>query len=152
MGSHFLLQGIFLTQGLNLHLLHWEADSLLSEPQGKPVSVGSVMSHFSQPHGLTAAHQAPLSMVFPRPEYWIGLPFPSPGDLPEPGIESASPALTGRFFTTDPLGSFQICSMRYTVCFQLISPWRHAHSFKNNIDWLICFWLHWLFVARAGFL
>ena len=52
----------------------------------------------------TVAHQAPLSMGFPRQEYWSGLPFPSPGDLPEPGIESVSPALAGRFFTTEPLG------------------------------------------------
>ena len=51
----------------------------------------------------TVAHQAPLSMGFPRPEYWSGLPFPSPGDLPGPGIEPASPALAGRFFTTAPL-------------------------------------------------
>ena len=35
----------------------------------------------------TVAHQAPLSMGFPRQEYWSGLPFPSPGDLPHPGIE-----------------------------------------------------------------
>ena len=51
----------------------------------------------------TVAHQAPLSMVFPRQEYWSGLPFPSPGDLPNPWIKPASlksPALAGRFFTT----------------------------------------------------
>ena len=46
------------------------------------------------------AHQAPLSMGFPRQEYWSGLPFPSPGDLPDPGIEQASPVLAGRLFTT----------------------------------------------------
>ena len=45
------------------------------------------------------AHQAPLPMGFPRQEYWSGLPFPSPGDLPSPGIEPASPALTGGFST-----------------------------------------------------
>ena len=39
----------------------------------------------------TIAHQAPLSMVFSRQEYWSGLPFPSPGDLPDPGIECESP-------------------------------------------------------------
>ena len=44
------------------------------------------------------ACQAPLSMGFPRQEYWNGLPFPIPGDLPNPGIEPASPALAGRFF------------------------------------------------------
>ena len=52
----------------------------------------------------TAAHQAPLSMGFLRQEYWSGLPFPSPGDLPNPGIEHMSPALTGEFFTTELLG------------------------------------------------
>ena len=50
----------------------------------------------------TAAYQAPLSMGFSRQEYWSGLPFPSPGDFPKPGIEPASPALAGRFFTTGP--------------------------------------------------
>ena len=43
----------------------------------------------------TAAHQAPLSMGFPRQEYWSGLPYPSPGDLPKPGIEPESSALAG---------------------------------------------------------
>ena len=41
----------------------------------------------------TVAHQAPLSMRFSRREYWSGWPFPSPGDLPNPGIELGSPAL-----------------------------------------------------------
>ena len=49
----------------------------------------------------TTAHQAPLSMEFPRQEYWSGLPFPPPGDLPNPGIESESPPSAGRFFTTE---------------------------------------------------
>jgi len=52
----------------------------------------------------TVAHQAPLSMGFPRQEYWSGLSFPSPGDLPHTGIEPASPALAGGFFTTEPPG------------------------------------------------
>ena len=50
----------------------------------------------------TVAHQTPLSMGFPRQEYWSGLPFPSSGDLPDPGIEPMSPALAGGFFTTEP--------------------------------------------------
>jgi len=41
----------------------------------------------------TVAYQAPQSMGFSRQEYWIGLPFPSPGDLPHPGIETGSPEL-----------------------------------------------------------
>ena len=53
----------------------------------------------------TIAHQAPLSMGFAWHKYWSGLPFPPPGDLPNPGIEPASPAspaLAGGFFTTEP--------------------------------------------------
>ena len=61
------------------------------------------MSNYVQPHEL-GAHQAPLFMGFPRQEYWSGLPFPSPGDLPDPGIEPTSPNLAGVFFTTEPLG------------------------------------------------
>ena len=50
----------------------------------------------------TVAHLAPLSMVFPRLEYWSGLPFPSPGDLPDPGIESRSPALQADYLPSEP--------------------------------------------------
>ena len=50
----------------------------------------------------TAARQAPPSMGFPKQEYWSGLPFPPPGDLPDPGIKPVSPALAGGFFTTVP--------------------------------------------------
>ena len=50
----------------------------------------------------TVAHQAPLSMGFPRLEHWIGLPFPSSGVLPNPGIEPMSPGLAGRFFIIAP--------------------------------------------------
>ena len=52
----------------------------------------------------TVACQAPLSMGFPRHEYWSGLPFPPPGDLLDPRIERVSPALAGTFFTTEPPG------------------------------------------------
>ena len=52
----------------------------------------------------TAGPQAPLSMEFSKQEYWNGLPFPSPGDLPNPGIEPMSPALAGIFFTTETPG------------------------------------------------
>ena len=53
----------------------------------------------------TVAHQAPLSMGFPRQEYWSGLPFPPPEDLLDPGIEPTSPALASVFFTTEPSGN-----------------------------------------------
>ena len=52
----------------------------------------------------TVARQAPLSVGFPRQEYWSGLPFPPPGDFPNPGIDSTSPALAGGFFTAEPPG------------------------------------------------
>ena len=50
------------------------------------------------------AHQAPLSMGFSRQEYWSGLLFPSPGDLPNPGIEPRSPALWVDALTSEPPG------------------------------------------------
>ena len=52
----------------------------------------------------TAAHQTLLSIAFSRQEYWSGLPFPSPRDLPNPGIEPASPASASKFFITEPPG------------------------------------------------
>ena len=63
----------------------------------------SVVSDSATP--WTVAHQAPLSIGFSRQEHWSGLPLPAPGDLPDPGIEPTSlvsPALAGRFFTTEP--------------------------------------------------
>ena len=105
MGCHALLQGIFLTQGSNLHLLHllhWQA------PPGKPdvpesESVGrSVVSDAGTP--WTVAHQAPLSMGFSRQEYYSGLPFPSPGDLPDPGLEPRSLALQVDSLLSEPQG------------------------------------------------
>ena len=52
----------------------------------------------------TVAHQAPLSVRFSRQEYWRGLPFPSPGDLPDPGIESRSLTLQADALTSEPPG------------------------------------------------
>ena len=50
----------------------------------------------------TVAYQAPPSMGFSRQEYWSGLPFPSPGDLPDPGIEPGTPALQADALTSEP--------------------------------------------------
>ena len=52
----------------------------------------------------TVVRQAPLSMGFSRQEYWSGLPFPSPGDLPNPGIEPGSPALQADALSSEPPG------------------------------------------------
>ena len=53
----------------------------------------------------TVAYQAPLSVRFSRQEYLSGLPFPSPGGLPDPGIEPVSPTLQADSLPTEPLGS-----------------------------------------------
>ena len=76
----------------------------------------------------TVACQAPLSMGFPRQEYWSGLPFPSSGDLPNPGIEPSSPALAGGFFTTEPLGKSSISEAgMYLSDFIKTDPALHIH-------------------------
>ena len=67
-----------------------------------------VLSHvrfFATP--WTVARQALLSMGFLRQEYWSGLPFPSPGDPPDPKVKPKSPTLVGGFFTTELPGSLR---------------------------------------------
>ena len=56
----------------------------------------------------TVARQAPLSLGFSRPECWSGLPFPSPGNLPDPGIEPRSPALLADSLLSEPPGKLNI--------------------------------------------
>ena len=72
----------------------------------------------------TVAHQAPLSMEFPRQEYRSGLPFPSPGDLPDTGIEPTSPALQADFF--------------------FFSPLRHQGSHSVKGLWINCSYGQWV--------
>ena len=67
----------------------------------------------------TAAHQA-LSMEFSRQEYWSGLPFPSPGDLPDPGIKLRSPALQADSLLSEPLGK----SYSFRLYPQLFKAWQ----------------------------
>ena len=71
------------------------------------VKVKKSLSHvqlFATP--WTVARQPPLSMGFSRQEYWSGLPFPSPGDLPDPGIEPRSPALQADALSCEPPGKW----------------------------------------------
>ena len=75
------------------------------------LSLFSCIQLFATP--WTLACQAPLSMGFPRQEYWSMLPFPPPGDLPDPGTEPLSPALAGRLFIPEPPGKPQIY---YSLC------------------------------------
>ena len=76
-----------------------------------------VLSHvqfFATP--WTVAHQVPLSMGLNRQEYWSGLPFPSPWNLPDPGIKPAFPELACEFFTTEPPGKpLNACSISQKI-------------------------------------
>ena len=65
----------------------------------------------------TAAHQAPLSTEVPRQEYWSALPFPTPGDLPDPGSQHRSPTLAGIFFTTEPPGALLLLFILLAIFF-----------------------------------
>ena len=69
------------------------------ESEVKVKSLLSCVQLFGIP--WTVVYQASLSVGFSRQEYWSGLPFPSPGDIPDPGIEPMSLMLAGRFFTTE---------------------------------------------------
>ena len=81
----------------------------------------------------TVACQAPLSIEFPRQVYWGGLPFPTPGDIPDPGIESwslLSSALAGGFFTTGPPGKYPLSQQLLLISVKLpvnLSGQTHAH-------------------------
>ena len=97
-GCHILLQVIFLTQGLNPHLyVSYIGRQVLYHEHHleSPVLAmycACMLSHVQLFVTLwTLAHKLPLSMGFSRQEYWSGLPFPSPGDLPDPGIEPMTP-------------------------------------------------------------
>ena len=78
---------------------HWSTRKKVKE---KKVKLLSHVPLFATP--WTVAHQAPLSMGFSRQEYWSGLPFPSPGDLPNTGIEPGSPEMQADSLPSKPLG------------------------------------------------
>ena len=70
----------------------------------------------------TVAHQIPLSTGFLRQEYWSGLPFPFPGDLPDSGIEPMSPALQADSLSSEPsnIQAYAYCTCKYLVFSQSI--------------------------------
>ena len=80
------------------------------ESERKKVKSLSRVPLFATPR--TVAHQASPSMGFSRQEYWSGLPFPSPGDLPDPGIKPRSPTLEADTLTSEPPGK-PIINMRH---------------------------------------
>ena len=78
--------------------------------------------------------QTPLSMGLPRQEYWRGLPFSSPGDLPNPGIECASPALAGGFFTTEPSGKLTYRYISLVVLRFCTHTHTHTHTYTATLS------------------
>ena len=90
----------------------------------------------------TVAHQAPLSMRFPRQQYWSELPFPSPGDLPDPRVEPiahVSPTLAARFFTPEPLSTpTEIMStLRWKASKKLHNGWVNHNLPQTTPDILL---------------
>ena len=106
-----------------LHLGHWSTLIL--------VSLLCVLSHvwlFATP--WTCSPQAPLFMEFSRQEYWSGLSFSTPGDLPDPGIKpmsAASPVLAGKLFTTAPPGK------PWIKCYKCVN-WVLRFSFFPHVN------------------
>ena len=82
----------------------------------------------------TVAHQASPSMGFPRQEDWNGLPFPSPGRLPDAEAEPGSPALAGGFFTTEPSGKPSKTNKQKIECYKNTAILKsYIQSSKENI-------------------
>ena len=75
----------------------------------------SVVSNSLRPHGLYVAYETPPSLEFSRQENWSGLPFHSPGDLPDPGIEPMSPALQADAFITGATREADVLCVLY-IC------------------------------------
>ena len=120
-GCHAFLQGIFLTQGLNLYLFSspvfaggffttsttweaWRRNTLQNKWTWASCVCESLRRVWLFVTPWTVARQAPLFMGFSRQEYQSGLPFLSPGDLPGPGTEARSPALQADSLLSEPPG------------------------------------------------
>ena len=100
----------------------------------------------------TVAHQAPLSMRFSRQEYWSGLPFPPPGDLLEPGIETASPmglALQADSFFSKTLPKLIVV---FQQDFKLLQGKDHIQSTFYLVQELAHCWVHQRLCRKTGWL
>ena len=131
-GCCYLLQEIFPTQGWNPHLsylLHWQSFTS-SAPESE---VAQSCLTLCDP--VDCRHQAPPSMGFSRQEYWSGLPFPSPGNLPDPGIELRSPTLQSDALTSEPPGKPTCVLTKLTF----LHPLGYIHScWPSTLSWY-CF-------------
>ena len=113
-GYHFLLQKIFPAVGSNPYLLKWQVDSFTTHTHTHTcvkVKSLSCVQFIATP--WTVAYQAPPSMGFSRQEYWSGLAFPSPEDLPDLGIEPRSPALWVDALLYEPPGKFPLLNIKW---------------------------------------
>ena len=101
----------------------------------------------------TIVRQAPLSMEFIRQEFWSGLPLPSPGDLPDPGIELGSPTLQENSLPSEPPGKpYKVLYVSYYSITSLesynnLERWRKGgicSAYTRNMMWaIICDGTHW---------
>ena len=98
----------------------------------KKVKLLSCVQLFATP--WTVAHQAPPSMGFSRQEYWSGLPFTSPGDLPDPTIKPRSPALQAYALPSEPPGKYfpAIKCTLFGGCIFSLEPWLTCTIFFNK--------------------
>ena len=99
----------------------------------------SLVRLFATPWSII--HQAPLSMGFFRQEHWSGLPFPSPEDLPNPGIEPRSPALQADALTSEPPGkptckwsNWQGIKLQNIQTAHAVQYWKTNHTIKKWVD------------------
>ena len=108
----------------------------------------------------TVACQAPLSMGFSRQEYWSGLPFPSPGYFPSPGIKPMSPALASGFFTADPPGQAKCKIQIWHLLFKNYREFQGSNKqsiqpnvspfWAEDIVWLLRSFVHEAILAKKG--
>ena len=131
-------------QGLMKRPLLGKVGPFLWNEHVRMLSCPVVSDSFATPR--TVPHQALLSMGFPRQEYWSGLSFPSPGDLPNPGIKPMSPALAGGFFTTELPGK-PVTWAGYKSPFPITAVSAYSVPWTSSTMWdvLPYLWLSLLF-------
>ena len=127
------------SQGSNLSPLHWKRGFLTTRLSGKKVKSFSRVPLFVTPQ--TIAYQAPPSMGFSRQEYWSGLLFPSPGDLPNPGIKPRSLALQADALLSEPVRKSQVNSFKRFIYARLLPVLQ-----------LLCYIVLFMWQTRTGLL